>query len=61
MVMLGRSSTAMDICLEVCNDALSVTCAVKEDTPTPVGVPEMMPLAARDKPVGREPAVSVQV
>ena len=42
--------------------ALSVTCAVKLDVPTVVGVPVSAPVAAFNiKPAGNAPAVTVHV
>lgn len=42
-------------------ELLSLTDAVKVDVPTAVGVPEIVPFAAIDKPAGREPLVMDQV
>ena len=40
---------------------LSVTVTVKLDVPETVGVPEMVPLLARVRPVGKLPEVMVQL
>ena len=40
---------------------LSVTVAVKLNVPETVGVPEMVPLLARVRPVGKLPEVMVQL
>jgi hypothetical protein len=44
-----------------CGVLLSFTSAVKKDVPSLVGVPEIVPLLPRVKPVGRAPATKLHV
>lgn len=63
LVVVIVSGDAMDT-VYACDavvPTLSLTCAVKLNVPVAVGVPEIVPLEARVKPEGNDPAVTLQV
>ena len=55
-VNCGAAIVMLNACVDVAFE-LSFTCTVKLEAPAVVGVPVMLPFAARAKPAGSEPVV----
>ena len=60
MVITGAAFTIIDNALVALPPAL-LALTVKFDVPAAVGAPEMVPLAASDKPAGKAPLSMLQV
>jgi hypothetical protein len=62
VVMVGPNEISIESCFDAVAPTLSVTRNVTSEFPITVGVPLMFPvLAFKDKPVGSEPEVMVQL